>query len=172
MSEILITLFVIAGLVGLFLWKMSRPVKYRIARIGELKPLLQAVRDRATDGSVIILTDKASKRFVQFAKRGEDPKEATFLFGFPDAPWSREIFQDVQEAFRREDIKCSVVPADGEQTKRFLYVEAIQDLDYAIQVAKVALRAMELETHGDFVASIDAGMSRRLATKATRDHIV
>ena len=143
---LIIVLIVFLSIIGFIKW-MNRPVRQRINNLNELERFLKNLIGEFTDGSVLIVEDRKTKRFIQFAKKAK----VILHFGFPDAPWSRKYFTRVEDAFKKKNIQFTINPTGEEIVTKFLDIE-ISKIDKGVELAKTAFSAMDIPASGHFRA--------------------
>ncbi len=144
-TVLLIGLIVFLSIIG-FKW-MNRPVRQRINNLDELKRFLKNLIGEFIEGSVLIVEDRKTKRFIQFAKRAK----VILHFGFPDAPWSRNYFKRVEDVFKKNNIQYTINTTGENVVTRFLDIEIIK-IDEGVEIAKKAFSAMDIPKNGNFRA--------------------
>ena len=148
-NTILIIVVIIVLIWGFIKW-MSRPLRHRVKNLDELERFLQGLIIQGAEGSILIVKDKKTKMFVQFVKLGKKNR-AMLHFGFPDAPWSRRYFQEVEDAFKIRNIQYSINQTGEDVVTKFLDIDIVK-IDKAVKIAKIAFNAMHIPPSGHFQA--------------------
>jgi hypothetical protein len=148
MNTILIIVLIIVLIVGFHKW-MSRPVRHPFKNLDELEYFLKVLSVQCTVGSILIVKDKKTKRFIQFAKKDKE----NFRFVLPDARWSKKYFSNVAKAFKNRNIQ-NTIHSTGEDTSTSFLVN-IPKIDKAVEIAKIAFHAMDIPPTGYFQAYIE-----------------
>lgn len=134
--------------VGVLYWLLqpAKPLRHKHKSITEVIPLLDALRMKVP-GGVLIIEHEGSERFIQFAQRSAVIGSEHLLFGFPDAPWSREYFDRVVSRIRDQFGRCRIRETGEAQVPRFAEVDLWGDRDAVVREA-TALIDLTLEVLG------------------------
>ena len=162
---IIAVLFTVIFIVILYIL-LGKPKKHKINNINNLNSYINSFLDQLIDGSVFIITHKKSKKFVQFTKRSDKNNNPYLLFGFPDAPWSRNIFPKIMDRFDEDHIHYSIKGTGDDTVTRFLEVDKIKTNPEAIKIVKSALSAMDLNYYDTFICHYE-GKTRPNALEVT-----
>jgi len=154
MSTILIIALIVVFIIIGFKW-MSRPLRHHIKNLDELKLFFEGLIAQCTVGSILIVEDKKTKRFIQFAKRAK----VILHFGFPDAPWSRKYFKRVEDAFKKNNIQYTINQTGEDVVTKFLDIEFVE-IDKGVEIAKIAFHAMDIPSSGHFRAYYEGDLSK------------
>jgi hypothetical protein len=105
--------------VPILVWWLSRPLHHHGVRFDDLDRFFASwVADLAT-GTVIVLRDDATHHFVQFVLN-KDHEAPELDLGFPDAPWSRDFFENVRVAVEEAGFSTRIQGTDSKAVGRFL----------------------------------------------------
>lgn len=147
-TVLIIALIVVVFIIGFKL--MNRPLRHRIKSLDELGRFLEGLIVQGTEGTILMVEDKKTKKFVQFVKLGKRNK-AKLHFGFPDAPWSRNYFQRVEDSFKKRNIQYTINPTSEDVVTKFLDIDIVE-IDKGVEIAKLAFNAMDIPPSGHFQA--------------------
>jgi hypothetical protein len=89
------------------------------------------------------------KRFIQFAKRDKE----NLNFGLPDARWSKKHVNNVAKAFKYKNIQYTIHLTGEDAVIRSLVIINTK-IDKAVEIAKIAFHAMNIQPSGHFQAYI------------------
>ncbi len=147
-TVLIVALIIVVIIIGFKL--MNRPLRHRVKNLDEFERFLEGLIVQGSEGSILIVEDKKTKKFVQFVKLGKS-KKAKLHFGFPDAPWSKRYFQRVEDAFKKRNIQYTINPTGEDVVTRFLDVD-IFEINKGVEIAKIAFHAMDIPASGHFQA--------------------
>jgi hypothetical protein len=159
------------------IWWGQRPFYQRKVMPREFEKFLRVFLTDCVDDSFLFVRHENSKRFVQFAKRGQNEGQVFLHFGFPDAPWSREYFDPMAQMFQTMGIDFNIVTTGDDMVRRFLEITLVnEDLDVEISrgahIARVAFEVMGLSESETFKVNFEAKLkteAARPALEALRD---
>lgn len=139
---------VAAGLY-LFLRWGSKPIYYHHVTSTDFLRFTSGLLADGGQGALLFISHEGSNRFVQFAKY-LNPKR-TLYFGFPDAPWSRNVFASVQRALTSAGYRCEVRATDNDtDIPRFLCIDDIWTAEQAADIAEISFSSMGLSPDARF----------------------
>ena len=134
------------------LWLGGRPRRER--RIDAALPMLHGLT-LMVDGSVFIITDQWSKRFVQFCKKSGDGLEACLVFDLPKIEQNEAVFEQAVQHLRElgYELRREVEPGDSmcaalETVQIDLHGPPEEVAARALDLAKAALSALRAEPPG------------------------
>lgn len=149
MVIVICILFVAAALV--LLWNyLKSPAKHKIQSLNDLPRFIDNLCDRFSDGSIMYLTHKKTGYFLQFVLN-INKSQKTIHFGFPNAPWSKDIFEKVVAEIKNANkYEFRINPTNVTPTTSFLELDNLTKED-VLDVAKIAFKAMEIAERNEFV---------------------
>ncbi|HKP75841.1 MAG TPA: hypothetical protein VJT67_09890 [Longimicrobiaceae bacterium] len=122
------------------LWVGSRiPVRHRHLNPAKLLNLLYTLLHNGSDGSILVVTVRGDGRFTQFRLRMPPGGEPSLEFGFPRAPWSAAVFDDVADMLRAHGRSFERVPAQVGAVTEFLLADFEADVAGAQQITTALL---------------------------------
>ena len=140
----------------LMLWGSKTPFKHRRLDKEKLRRLLRTLLYRGFDSGHLIVSVSKTEKFVQFAKYVVGPNKVGLRMDFPDAPWSREYFDDVREFLSSTGQTFEIEETGRDDTRRFLTIDFSQDVDRAGTIASTILRdVFGADTERDCYAQLD-----------------
>lgn len=100
--------------------------------LDNLEPSVSTLLTQGLDGSILIITDRKTRNFVQFSKYIESPEEFGVELGFPKVDWSLVFFEKFRRYCDLNDI-FYVIDCDTDVT--FLNINFKKDTFAAASVA-------------------------------------
>lgn len=140
---------------GIIYW-LNKPLRYHIVEIQDFSPFLDTLYNDSTDGGILVLKHKKSKKFIQFALYEKQGQQRNLHFGFPDTEWSRKFFTRMQDVFDQNNIHYSLKKTGDYPTTQFLHINFIQNVEMAMNIVKLALLALNLPEKGKYIVHIHA----------------
>ena len=108
---------------------------------------------------MLIIEHEGSERFIQFAQRYEVLGVDEILFGFPDAPWSRQYFDVVTAWLTSKEMPFVIRETGEETTRRFAEVvvrgDAASVTGEVLTLATAASEAMGLDKDALFTVHLE-----------------
>jgi hypothetical protein len=160
-----IVIFLALLLVIGFFKYMNQPIRHRITNINELRVYLNGFIAQCSDGSILFVKHQKTGRFLQFALYLEKRGGFNLHFGFPDAPWSRDFFNDLASKLSAENIEYNIRAMADEKVRRFLTVDDIRSIDEGVRIAKLALKAMKLPENDIYQVHMEGWLRSDLLKK-------
>jgi hypothetical protein len=167
---------VVALLIGGAIWWLRRPVRHRNVLRSDFERFFRAWIPRLANGGLIFIKEEASDRFVQVAlyKVGD---EAVVHFGFPDADWSHDVFEDVNQSLRASGFDVKVESTHVREVPRFLTCDLDAYRPSVAQeisdIARTAFSAMRVIPDARFVVWSEGGVdpeALRQSFERLREH--
>lgn len=153
------TTFMIIGfclvLLALFLYFLKKPVRHEITSIEALHKHFEDFLLQFDVGSILFVTHKKMKYFVQFVLESRNGDSFVLKYGFPDAPWSRDFFPNVQKSMEDNHVKFELKRTGDFKVSRFLEVRT-SDLNEAVTLAQMTVEALDLSIHDSYFVHYDA----------------
>ena len=149
--------FLIAIIIFFLIWLGKRPNYYRGVDINDFQRFVKGLIKQGTNGSLMFINHQESKRFVQFAKCEINGPGTIINFGFPDAPWSRNYFSPMVEAFKNFNVEYEIQETsdDSDFVTRFIDVNIkVDDIEKSMaelcRAAKIAFKVMKVKENDKF----------------------
>src|SRR3954467_864259 len=122
------------------LWLGTRiPVRHRHLDPRKLANLLFTLLENGSDRSILVIRVRKDERFVQFRLRMPGGSAPGLEFGFPHAPWSERVYDEVAALLREQAVPFERVPAGVGAVKEFLLADLGADVGQAQRLATALL---------------------------------
>ncbi len=137
-------------LIWLFFFSKPKPIYYRNMTFNDLNNFFTNLFDMLANKSILIIEHQESPKFIQFVKHTE--KGAKYLsFSFPSSPWSKNYFVKLESALNIKNVPFTIVNTDNDTTTKFIDINYIDKTSLALEIAKIALVAMDLDIEDKYV---------------------
>lgn len=114
----------------------------------DLRRFFKVLLEDCTDGSLLIIEHESSKRFIQFVKYSSANSNLILHFAFPDAPWSRKYFKQLEASFYEEGYNLRQERTNSESVTQFIEIDLSgKGPELVVQgekLAHIALKALGL----------------------------
>lgn len=136
MFYLVLVIFLIFLVIGVFLWKSAKGVPRKICQLERC--LFDLLRRGFSDGYLII-SHIRSKTFIQFRKYILKKGEYGIELSFPKAPWSEKYFSDLVDYCREKEIQFELIDARDSGELDFLDIDFGKDVALAFKTVQVIL---------------------------------
>ena len=160
MKTILIVLIAVVAAVVVMKWA-SKPMIHKNIKLDGLPKYMASLMAQCTDGSILFISIPNTDKFLQFAKYIDITKER-LAFGFPDAPWSRDYVNELEKIFNAKGIEYEIEQTGREDTRAFLNIHDIKDIEEAQTIASSAMKAIGEGYNSRFSVHIEGGINKEI----------
>lgn len=130
-------------------WYMVRPLKIKLENLDSLKIYFDELFLRYESGTIAIIDQKSSSKFLQFVVHCERENRKYLHFSFPDSPWSRPYFDNVKLALKASDLDFSIKKTGRNDTKAFVDLDGIASTEEALNITKTVAKAIGIAKAND-----------------------
>jgi hypothetical protein len=139
----LIVIILVIIIIGFFYFG-KKPKIHKINSIRELPKFIDGF-DQTTPGTILIVTHKKTKKFIQMIKDCDESSGEYFVFSFPYAVWSRDYFEKLLISLSDNNISYDIVKTNDENVTKFVDVNFIKDKNKLYEIARIAIDSIDLK---------------------------
>jgi hypothetical protein len=166
--------WLLAGVAGVYgLLKLGQiPIRHKPLEPRMIKSLLHTLLVNGADCSVLLIKVRRDGRFIQFRNCIAPGSAPRIEFGFPRAPWSEGIYEQVAELLDSRGIVSERVPTGQTSgVSEFLVANFEHDIDSAQGVASALLSDVfavipERDCYGILEGDLTRGVAEWKARRA------
>ncbi len=122
----------------------------------DIRSLLEVLLNRGLLGATLIVSERKTKNFLQYAKYFSDSGDFGIKMDFPKAEWSAGYFNELQNLLSHKSIAFKLEKPSDENGLEFLTVNFNQDIELAFSVTEnLLLDIMKIEINTVFNAEFE-----------------
>jgi hypothetical protein len=151
------------GAIWVLLWVGTKiPVKHRGLEPRKIRNLLHTLLLNGSDSSILVIRVRKDERFVQFRLRMPDGADPGLELGFPRAPWSDRLFDEVARLVDEYAVPYDRVPTGEGVVTEFLVADFGSDVEGAQRLTTALLTSVYgVAPERDCVATLEGDFSSR-----------